>query len=116
MTTAIRKNSLEAAILAFLPDTSENARYRVMAHELWRDGESWTSNNRFQLARNADVETVLEIARGRWETFKLNYSPRATVKSLNDIGYDSEVSLEADYLPFLDITLLTPNPELMTVA
>jgi len=98
MTT--KRQTLETAIRELL-DPSQ--RYNVLAHELQRDGEGWTSSDRFYLARDASAERVLEVARGRWEIFKINYASKARVKDLSDIGYDGDIYLECGCLPFLDI-------------
>jgi hypothetical protein len=95
-----KRQTLQTAIRELLNPSQE---YNVLGHELWRDGNGWSSNDRFYLARNASVERVLEVARGRWEIFKVNYCSNARIKDLADIGYDGDLYLECAYLPFLDI-------------
>jgi len=101
-----KRQTLETAIKELLANHPADSTFTVFAHELWRDGEGWTSNDRWYLARNASLSEVLSIARGRWEVFKVNYSPRARVSDIADIGYESgEYSLECAHLPFIDISL-----------
>ncbi len=110
-----RKNSLEAAILAALDlteETKDSARFEVIAFELWREAEGgWSVNNSWRLARNADPEEVLTHARNRWEVFKANYAPRATVKGLSFDGDEQTLTIESDCVSFLEIRLITEeNP------
>jgi hypothetical protein len=83
--------------------TSES-RFDVVAHELWGNSqEGLEVNSSWFIATNADIETVLESARARWEIFKLNYVPKARVCDISDIGYDDNLNLEVDCVPFLEI-------------
>ena len=96
---------LETVIAEFLAPYPDTQQFRAIAHELWREAEGgWSSNDRFTIARG-DKQEMLRACRGRWEVFKLNYSPRARVKDLCDIGWDVNhgISLECDFLPFIDI-------------
>ena len=81
----------------------ENETYDVIAHELQYDGEFYSTNSSWYLTRDADIQSVLEAARGRWEVFKVNYSPRARVSDIQDLGYDDNISLAVDGIPFLEI-------------
>jgi hypothetical protein len=103
------RKTLETVIGEFLADYPDNQAFRVRAHELWRDGCGWTSNDRFTIVDNADKARVLRAARGRWEVFKVNYASKARVSNIVNIGYDRETGLmlECDYLPFVDIEPLT---------
>lgn len=101
-----RKPRLETVISAMLADYPADTRFRIMAHELWADGEGGlSSNDRFQIARDVPRDDVPEICRGRWEVFKINYCPKARVSDLSDIGYDPAygVNLECAGLSFVDI-------------
>lgn len=97
---------LETKIRNLITETNatNESRFDVVAFELWgnsRDG--FDCNNAWKIATNADIEQVLETARGRWEVFKVNYLPKARVGDISDIGFDSTLSLEVDYVPFLEI-------------
>lgn len=85
------------------PDLPENALFDVRAHGLLHDGYGWSSNDVWRIASSVTLEGVLDAARGRWEIFKINYSPKATVKGIQDYGWKEEMNLESDGLPFLDI-------------
>lgn len=83
-----------------------NARFEVVAFELWGEPEGgYSTNNAWHIARNADLAEVLESARARWEIFKVNYLPKARVCDLTDTGFDSTLSLEVDCIPFLEIRI-----------
>ena len=101
--------TLESTIRDFLTPYPPETLFKVRAHELLHDGEGWSSNDRFTLASAAPRDEIPAIARARWEVFKVNYSPRARVSDLADIGYDPAIGLmlECDFLPFLDIEPLT---------
>jgi hypothetical protein len=97
---------LETKIRKLISETNatNTARFDVIAFELWgnsRDG--FDCNSAWEIATNADIETVLESARGRWEVFKLNYLPKARVCDIEDTGFDDTISLEVDCVPFLEI-------------
>lgn len=94
---------LETAISKSLAHIQAGTIVNVFAHELWHDGDGWTSNDRWRIASGIPVESVPEHARARWEIFRANYAPRARVRDITDIGYDETVNLEVDCLPFLDI-------------
>jgi len=94
--------TLEKAIAKELNETES---YTVIAHELIHDGDGWSTNSSWYLAKDADKAKVLEVARGRWEVFKANYSPRAKVKDLCFDGDDSIIYINADYVPFLEIRI-----------
>jgi len=101
-----KRQTLETAIKQLLANHPADSTYTILAHELWRDDLGWSTNDRWHLARNASLSEVLSIARGRWEVFKVNYSPRARVADIADIGYESgDYSLECAHLPFIDISL-----------
>lgn len=96
-----RKRTLARRIFDLLEN--EPGPFDVIAYELTNDGEGWSVNTPWKIASNATLPQVIESACGRWEVFKLNYSPRATVKSLSDIGEGDTFELESDCLPFLQI-------------
>jgi hypothetical protein len=99
----MKRKTLEKAILAMLADFPDSARFDVLAHELWRDGQDWSSNDRWYIARDADKAGVIQAARGRWGVFRANYHSRARVRDIQDIGWGGDLFLEVDSLPFLDI-------------
>ena len=118
MKTTLRPGTLEHAILAALPAPIDPlATYTVRAHELTHDGEGWSSNDRFTIAKDVTAEQMLETARERFDVFKANYAPRARIMDLealdtyNDEEDDEEttLSLEIDFLPFLDIETTRPR-------
>lgn len=97
---------LETKIRNLITETNptSDALFNVVAHELWGNSqEGFSTNSSWYIATNADLSQVLEVARGRWEVFKLNYIPKARVSDISDSGYDSNLSLEVDYVPFLEI-------------
>jgi hypothetical protein len=99
---------LETKISNLITETNatKEARFDVIAHELWGNSkEGFETNSSFFIARNADLSQVLEAARGRWEVFKVNYLPKARVCDITDTGYDNILSLEVNYVPFLEIRL-----------
>jgi hypothetical protein len=76
------------------------------AYELWgnsRDG--YEVNDLWRILKDGDLDDLLTTARGRWEVFKVNYSPRATVKGLSFDGDESTVYIESDGIPFLELRL-----------
>lgn len=99
---------LETKICNLINETNpaSDARYNVVAHELWGNSqEGFETNSSWYLATNADISQVLEAARSRWEVFKVNYLPKARVSDITDTGFDSTLSLEVDYVPFLEIRI-----------
>ena len=111
----VRKNSLEARAVDLLRPFSldPSTRYTLRAHALTHDGEGWSSNDRFTIARDVDLSDALDAIRGRWEVFRTNYSPRARVSYLESFdGYqhDNEIAdlWSVDCLPFLDLEISGP--------
>jgi len=100
-----RKGTLEDRVKSLLTELEPEAKYTIMAHELWRDEDGWVSNDRFRLATEVDIDRAIEVIRGRWEVFKANYAPRARVRDLElaEEYYNNAVNLEVAYLPFVDI-------------
>jgi hypothetical protein len=97
---------LETKIHNLINETNatSDARFDVIAFELWGNSkEGFECNNAWKIETNADIETVLKSARARWEIFKVNYLPKARVGDISDIGYDDNLSLEVDCVPFLEI-------------
>lgn len=97
---------LETKIRNLINETNANneSRFNVVAHELWGNSrEGFSTNSSWYIATNADLSQVLEAARGRWEVFKVNYLPKARVSDITDTGFDSTLSLEVDFVPFLEI-------------
>lgn len=98
---------LETKIRQLIAETNPTAetRFDVIAHELMHDGFGWSTNSSWYLKRDANIAETLEAARGRWEVFKANYHSRARVADIQDNGFDSTLSLDVDYIPFLEIRL-----------
>jgi hypothetical protein len=97
---------LETKIRNLITETNpaSDARFNVVAHELWGNSrEGYSTNSSWYIATNADLSQVLEAARARWEIFKVNYVPKARVSDISDTGFDSTLSLEVDCVPFLEI-------------
>lgn len=97
---------LETKIRNLISETNatNDSRFDVVAFELWGNSrEGYSTNSSWYIATNADIETVLESARARWEIFKLNYLPKARVSDIQDTGYSDDLSLEVDCVPFLEI-------------
>jgi hypothetical protein len=103
---------LETTITKLLSHYPQGTEFSVIAYELWgnrRDGLE--VNSLWYMRRNADLPTLLECARGRWEVFKVNYMPKARVSDLADAGsgYDDLASyIECDGVPFLEIRPTKP--------
>ena len=105
---SINQMKLETKISNLINETNatNETRFDVIAHELWGNSqEGYSTNASWFIARNADLAQVLEAARGRWEVFKVNYLPKARVCDITDTGYNNILSLEVDYVPFLEIRL-----------
>ena len=97
---------LETKIRNLITETqpTNESRFDVVAFELWGNSrEGFETNSSWYIATNADIEQVLESARERWEIFKLNYVSKARVCDIQDTGYDDNLNLEVDYVPFLEI-------------
>ena len=96
-----RKGTLARFIFDLLEN--ETGPFDVIAYELTNDGEGWSVNTPWKIATSASLPQVIEAAQDRWGVFKANYSARATVKGLSDIGEGDTFELESDFLPFLQI-------------
>ena len=101
--TAIRETL--APVLAHDPA----ATFDLYGCELWRDDSGgWSFNDAFRMARGVDLAEALKTARGRWEVFKVNYSPRALVREIDCAGEGfypgcRSVYVECDHMSFLEI-------------
>jgi len=85
---------------------ASDARFDVIAHELWGNSkDGFEINSSWYIATNTDLSRVLEAARGRWEVFKANYLPKARVCDITDCGFDDNLSLEINCVPFLEIRI-----------
>ena len=95
--------TLEKRIESELADLKDKS-FSIIAHELWGNlREGYQTNTSWYLARNADFADLLRVARGRWEVFKVNYSPRATIQGLSFDGDKFTIYVESDGIPFLEI-------------
>lgn len=115
-----RKNTLEARALDLLQPyaSSPSATFTIRAHALTHDGEGWSSNDRWTIARDVDLAEALDAIRGRWEVFRANYAPKAQVQNVQTDcphHFDGTVifHLDAENLAFLDIEISGP---LVTLA
>jgi hypothetical protein len=102
---------LEPTLLSLLHDASPETpalglSFKVIAYEMTMEDSSWSVNSPFCILRDGDLTALLETVRGRWETFKVNYCPRARVSSIHDIeDYHTNVmELEAEGIPFLQVS------------
>lgn len=97
-----RKNSIEAKLDSLLPQFPS---YDVIAHELWADGDGWSVNDSWHLARGCDREDAISHLANRWQVFKANYAPKARVRDLIDYSCDEESGslLEVDGIPFAEV-------------
>ena len=103
MTTQHRKGSIKAKLDELLPDFPS---FDVIAHELLHDGESWSVNDSWHLARGCDREEAITHLANRWEVFKINYAPRAAIKNLTDANYSGSefpALLEVDCIAFAEV-------------
>ena len=103
-----RKNpmTLEKKIATLIREATQNksTRFDVVAHGLWGNKQGgYETNSSWYLRKDADIAEVLEAARGRWEVFKVTYLRSARVCDITDSGFDSNLSLEVDCIPFLEI-------------
>jgi hypothetical protein len=97
---------LETKIRNLIGETNATSEtlFDVVAFELWGNSkEGFETNSSWYIKTNATLEEALEAARGRWEVFKVNYLPKARVCDISDIGYDEDLNLEVDCIPFLEI-------------
>jgi hypothetical protein len=95
--------TLEQKLKAELADLTGKT-LSAYAYELWGNSrEGYEVNDLWRIIKTDDFEVLLESARGRWEVFKINYSPRATVNGLSFDGDDFTVYIESDGIPFLEI-------------
>jgi hypothetical protein len=95
--------TLEKRIQSELAELADKT-FSIIAHELWGNSrEGYHTNTSWYLARGADFADLLRIARGRWEVFKVNYSPRATIHGLSFEGDERTVYAESEGIPFLEI-------------
>lgn len=100
----MKNNTLEQVFTEAFKDVT--GPFEVIAYELWgnkRDG--FETNDSWFIRRDADLSELLEAARGRWEVFKVNYSPRATIKGIAFSGDDRTTYVESDGIPFLEIRI-----------
>lgn len=98
-----RKNSIEAKLDSLLPVFPS---YDVIAHELQHDGESYSTNNSWHLARGCDREEAIGHLINRWHVFKANYAPKARVRDLTDANWSGDefpALLEVDCIPFAEV-------------
>ena len=96
---------LEKLIAKILKAYPESTKFDMVAFELWGNAkEGFDCNDAWYLARGAEIPRALEIARGRWEVFKVNYLPRAKVKDIQSTGeIPYALTLEVDCVPWLEI-------------
>lgn len=94
---------LENHLEKLIPEISTE-KFDVIAYELWPDGEdSWSVNDSWRIARNAEKEDILRAIRGRWEVFKVNYLPRGRVCDITVDGDEDTIYLDCQGIPFLEL-------------
>jgi hypothetical protein len=86
-------------------ELEEGSTFQIIAHELWNDGEGWSVNQSWYMARSSTKEEALIHCRGRWEVFKENYLPRARVMDITFDGDDEVIYINAESIPFLEIRI-----------
>jgi hypothetical protein len=114
----MKRQTLETAVASCLPDNlPPGTTFDVHAWELWGDGEGgWSVNDGWRIASDTDMSGLKEAARNRWEVFKVNYFPRATVSGLECHGGEewngerSPLCLEYQGTSFLEIRFNLPSP------
>jgi hypothetical protein len=95
---------LETVIEEILKTFGTEGTFTLRAHELTLDGQGWSSNDRFTIAKDVSLSTATSAARGRWEAFKANYNSKARVCDIELLEiYEGQGLVECAYLPFLDI-------------
>lgn len=96
--------TLEQKLKQLLTELDPEATFTLWAHELWRDDVGWSSNDRWKILTEGDLEEALRSARSRWEVFKENYDSKARVFDIERGDYyNHHFSLECGCLPFLDV-------------
>jgi hypothetical protein len=94
---------LETKIKEMTSHLPAEGLFNVVAFEMQNDGEGWSVNTPFRIASGVTPAELPEIVRGRWEVIAANYG-RKSVSGLADISYlDTEVSIESDHFPIVDI-------------
>jgi hypothetical protein len=105
-----RKGSLEFVALRMMESAGIELadRVKVVAYGMMRDEcGGWSVNTPFCIARDVSALEALEAVRGRWEVYKVNYSPRARVSALADTSDQPGVcEWEEAQTPFLRIEKL----------
>jgi len=99
------KGTLERRIFDMLATHTPGTLFDVVAYELTHDGEGWSVNTPFHIGTSCTVPEVLTHARARFGVFKVNYSPRARVNTLEDINQcgGPDIALDCEEIPFLEI-------------
>ena len=106
------RRTLERFVFDLLENADHSNGFTVTAYELTNDGGGWSVNSPFKLGTGVSLPAVLEMARGRWEVYKVNYDARARVSGLSDISDQDNVwELESAQTPFLRIERVDPERE-----
>lgn len=101
--TKYRKGTLEAHLDSILPEWES---FNVYFWELHRDCASgWMVNGGWRGATEVDREGAIEALRCRWKVFKENYLPKARVRDIGNVNWDSDnpVMLEVDFTSFAEL-------------
>ena len=82
--------------------------FKLVAYEMTREREGgWSVNTPFSMGSGVDRDEAIEILSARWEIFKLNYSKRARVRDIQDVG-DENCELEVDCIAFARVEEVKP--------
>lgn len=106
----MKRQTLETTIAEILAPVLAHdpaATFDLYGCELWRDETGgWSFNDAFRMVRDASLAEAQETARGRWEVFKANYSPRARVADIDALEWqpgDASLYVECAGMSFLEI-------------
>ena len=105
MTVALYKErSFERRMAHILNDISIDggAKFRVVAHQLTRDGCGWSVNDSWCVCEGTR-ENIMQYLRGRWEIFKLNYMKKARVTDIEIINESSPWEISCNSLSLFTI-------------
>jgi hypothetical protein len=82
---------------------TETRTCSIYAFELWRDECGWSVNDGWRLARDADLQYILKVARDRWGVFKANYMPKARISDITFEGDENTIYVECNHTSFLEL-------------
>lgn len=101
--TAAQKLNLIGRIIALLGE-DDFTHVKVWAHELLRDDDSWSSNDRWIIYEGEDIDDTIDAITSRIEVFEVNYLESGLEIVLSDNWLDDEnCHLDINGIPFLDL-------------